>query len=70
MGNIMKVQIIREFENCNFHYLFLNLNISVKNKAKRIKLGGHVVHIHLEGTMSHIFYLGHSFYFMKSRKLS
>ena len=70
MGSIMKVQIIREFGNCNFHYFFLNWDISVKNKAKRIKIGGHVVHIHLEGTVSQIFYLGHSFYFMQSRKLS
>ena len=35
-----------------------------------MKIGGHVVHIHLEGTVSQICYLGHSFYFMKSRKLS
>ena len=35
-----------------------------------MKIGGHVVHIHLEGTVSQIFDLGHSFYFMKSRKSS
>ena len=31
--------------------------MSVKNKAKRMKIGGHVVHIHLEGTVSQIFYV-------------
>ena len=30
----------------------------------------HVVEGHLEGTVSQIFYLGLSLYFMKSRKLS
>ena len=35
-----------------------------------MKIAGHVVKVHLEGTVSQIFYLGPSFYFMKSRKLS
>ena len=35
-----------------------------------MKIVEHIVHIHLEGTVSQIFYLGHSFYFMKSRKVS
>ena len=54
MGNKLKVQIIWEFENCNFHKKKLNWDISVKNKAKRMKIGGHVVHIYLEGTLSQI----------------
>ena len=35
-----------------------------------MKIAGHVVKVHLEGTMSQIFYLGPRFDFMKSRKLS
>ena len=34
-----------------------------------MRFGILVVKAHLEGTMSHIVYLGPSFYFMKSRKL-
>ena len=34
-----------------------------------MKIGTHVAKTHSEGTVSHIFYLGPSFYFMKSRKL-
>ena len=60
----------REFEKCNFHYILLNLNISVNYGGKLMKVAGHVVKVHLEGTVSQIFYLGPSFYFMKSRKLS
>ena len=63
-GNEMKVQIIREFDNCNFHLHFFNWDISVKNKAKQMKIGGHVVHIYLEKTVSQMFYLDHSFYFL------
>ena len=35
-----------------------------------MKIAGHVVKVHLEATLSQLFYLGPSFYFMKSRKLS
>ena len=34
-----------------------------------MKFGILVVEDHLEGTVSHILYLGPSFYFMKSRKV-
>ena len=68
LGNKMKLQIIREFEN--FHLHFLNWDISIENKAKHMKIGEHVVRTYLEGTVSQMFYLDHSFYFMKSRKLS
>ena len=33
-----------------------------------MKFGTHVAKAYSEGTVSHIFYLGPSFYFMKSRK--
>ena len=35
-----------------------------------MKIGRLLVESHLEGTVSHIFFLGSSFYFMKCRKLS
>ena len=38
--------------------------------AKIIKLGIHLAEHHSEGTVSQIFDLGPSFYFMESRKLS
>ena len=38
-------------------------------RAKFTKFGTHVVQSNSEGTVSQIFYLGPSFYFMKSRKL-
>ena len=59
----------REPRNCNFSYIFLNLNDSVIIGAKLIKFVTHIVKAHLEGTVSQIFYLGPGFYFMKSRKL-
>ena len=66
----MKEHLSWEFENSNFHLSFLNWDISVNNKGKRMKIGGCIVKIYLEGTVSQNFYLGHSFYFMKCRILS
>ena len=59
-----------EFGNCNFQYIFLNWIISGIYGPKFLKFGTHAVEAHLEGTVSQICYLGPSFYFMKSRKLS
>ena len=59
-----------KFKNCNFQYIFFNWIISVIHEAKVTKLGTHVVNDHSEGTVSQICYLGLSFHFMKSRKLS
>ena len=70
MCNILEVYINRELEQCNFHFYYLNLIISVRNERKIMRIAGDVDEIYLEGTMSHFFYLGPSFYFMKSRKLS
>ena len=67
--NEIKVSTNREIQNCNFQHIFLNWNISINNGANFIKFGTLVVRGHLEGTVSQIFYLGPSFYFMKSRKL-
>ena len=59
----------RVLKNFNFQNIFLNLNIPVNNRWKIMKICRLVVESHLEGTMSQIFYLGSSFYFMKCRKL-
>ena len=67
--NKIEVLTKREFKNCNFQQYFLNLNISVINGANFIKFGTPVVDDYSEGTVSQIFNLGSSFYFMKCRKL-
>ena len=70
MCNILEVYINRELEKCNFHFYYLNLNISVRNEGKIMRTAGDVDEIYLEGNVSQFLYLGPSFYFMKSRKLS
>ena len=65
MSNEIKSHIKREFRNCNFSYIFLNWKISVIIGEKLIKLGTLVVNAHLEGMLSHFFYLGYSFCFME-----
>ena len=59
-----------EFKSCNFQNIFLNWIISDIYEAKITKCCTCVVDGHSEGTVSQIFDLGPSFYFMKSRKLS
>ena len=49
---------------------FLNCFFTVILRPNYTQLCTHVVEGHLEGNVSQIFYLGLSFYFMKSRKLS
>ena len=70
VANKIEVQATLEYKNCNFQYMFLSLIISVIHGAKITKLGTHVVEDYSEGTLSQIFVLGLSFYFMQSRKLS
>ena len=70
VANKIEVHTTLEFKNCNLQYIFLNLIISVIHGAKITKFGTHVVKDHSEGTVSQIFYLGVSFHFMQSRKLS
>ena len=69
MANKIEAHTTLEFKNCNFQYIFLNLIISVIYGANITIFGTHEVDDHSEGTASQIFYLGHRFYFMKSRKL-
>ena len=53
-----------EFKSCNFQYIFLNWIFSVNYEAKITKFGICIVEGHSEGTMSQIFFLCLSFYFM------
>ena len=66
----IKVYTTWEIENCNYHSTFLNWVVLVIFGANRSTFGTHVVEVHLEETLSQIFNLGPSFYFMKARKLS
>ena len=46
------------------HFYFLNKDISLNIQAKIMKFQTHVKNIHMEGTVSQIFYIGPSFYFV------
>ena len=70
VGNKIEVYSTWEFGNFSFQYFFFNWIISVIDRAKVTKFGTPLVEGHSEGTVSQIFNLGPSFYFMKSRKLS
>ena len=70
MGKSILLKISWEFEKMIFFLYFLASDISLDNLFKSIKFKGDVVEVPIEGTMSQIFYLGPSFYLMKSRKLS
>ena len=61
-----------ELKILNFYQHFLNISrfehISLQNQQQILKFYLCVLHDHIEGTMSQIFDLGPTFYFMKSRK--
>ena len=59
-----------ETENSLFSLHFLNKDISFNIPYKFLKFDIHVHKGHLEGSVSQIFDLGPSFYFMQSRKKS
>ena len=48
-----------------FHFYFFNKGISLNIKVKILKLSTDVMNIHMEGSVSQIFYLGLSFCFIK-----
>ena len=52
-------------KNLIFIFIFLNKDISVTTLDITMKFSMTVLHIHSEGSVSQIFYLGSSFYFMK-----
>ena len=64
ISNEIRLCTKREQRNCYFSYIFFNCNNSVSIGARLIKSGTRIVKIHLEGTVSQIFYLSPSFYFM------
>ena len=51
-------------KNVIFDNYFLNVNFSITKAHTDFKFRLHSFHTHLEETVSHIFYLGLSFYFM------
>ena len=51
-------------KNLIFHVIFLNKDISVTTLDITMKFSMTALHIHSEGSVSQIFYLGPSFYFM------
>ena len=67
---LMPIMSISKFENSLFFLYFLNKDISFNIPWKLMKFKIHVLDGHSEGTVSQIFYLGLSFYFMQSRKKS
>ena len=51
-----------------FHIIFLNMDISITILDNAMKFCMALLHIHSEGSVSQILYLGLSFYFMLFRK--
>ena len=47
-----------------YHFYFSNQDISLTIKPPYLKVCNQINNVYLEGTMSQIFYLGPSFYFM------
>ena len=55
---------ISKNKNLIFHVFFFNKDISVTTLDITMKFSMTALHIHSEGSVSQIFYLGPSFYFM------
>ena len=55
---------ISKNKNLIFHFIFLNKDISVTTLDITMKFSMTALHIHSKGSVSQIFYLGPSFYFM------
>ena len=66
----IEVYMAWKFKTFNYQFIFLNFIFSLIYGANFTRFGRHVAKDHSEGTMSQIFDLGPSSYFMKSRKLS
>ena len=52
----------------NFHQHFLNIKVSLNTERKSLKFRLCILHYHMEGSVSQIFYSGLRFCFMNSRK--
>ena len=55
---------VSKCKNLIFYGGFFNTNISVTTQDIAMKCCMTILHIHIEGSVSQIFYLGPSFYFM------
>ena len=51
-------------KNMTFHVIFFNMDILVTTLDITMKFSMTALHIHFEGSVSQIFYLGPSFYFI------
>ena len=67
--SVTKIEVSKS-KNLIFYVFFFNTNISVTTQDIAMKFCMTILHIHSEGSVSEIFYLGPSFYFMRFRKLS
>ena len=63
---MMHVRVNSQFESLRFFLYFFNKYISLNIPLMLVKFGIHVYECHLEGSVSQMFYLGPSFYFMQS----
>ena len=63
---MIDVMVDSIFENLLFFLYFLNKDISFNIQCTFLKFGIHILECQLEGSVSQIFYLGLSFYFMQS----
>ena len=55
---------VSKCKNLIFYVIFLNTDISVTTQDIAMKFCMAILHIHIEGSVSQIFYLGPSFCFM------
>ena len=55
---------VSKCKNLIFFYYFVNTDISVTTQDIAMKFCMTILHIHIEGSVSQIFYLGPSFCFM------
>ena len=55
---------VSKYKNLIFYVIFFNTDISVTTQAIAMKICISILHIHIEGSVSQIFYLGPSFCFM------
>ena len=65
--SVIDIRSIKGIIQC-FHIIFLNKDISITILDNAMKLCMALLHTHSEGSVSQIFYIGLSFYFMLFRK--
>ena len=65
--SVIDIRSIKDKIQC-FHIIFLNKDISITIKDNAMKFCKALLHTHSKGSVSQVFYLGLSFYFMLFRK--